>query len=121
MPDGSFGLRVDKVVHLQQHSINHKTVIPTEGQVTPLQTRPILKSTKKAEKEMDELEHHVRAHLAHLPWLSAQPNPLEVYRHSRLPDEHLLRLGWRHSQHPRTHDMNDGHSKLHGLERRNRL
>ncbi|KAJ7724956.1 hypothetical protein DFH07DRAFT_262084 [Mycena maculata] len=115
-PDGEFGLRVDKVLRIQQQFANHKTIAPSEGLVTPLRTRPILKSTKTSEKDMNALDHYVTGYLARIPWLSRNPNILDVYRHLPLSKSALDNLGWHaspSSQYDTTPKNRAAHAYLH--------
>ncbi|KAJ6463479.1 hypothetical protein C8R45DRAFT_521178 [Mycena sanguinolenta] len=80
--DGELCLRIEKVLNLKQHGINHKAVAPVEGLVIPLSVRLIHKSTKISEQEMDKHSNRVLYPVSQLPWYPANPDPFDVYRWS---------------------------------------
>ncbi|KAJ7456918.1 hypothetical protein FB451DRAFT_1275240 [Mycena latifolia] len=92
--DGAFGLRVDKILKLDQKTANNRIVVPTEGSVTPLVARSILKQTKMSEAKMSKLVGGVNSALRDLPWAPTTHNPLDVYHYPPMPMDQLIKLGW---------------------------
>ncbi|KAJ7701549.1 hypothetical protein B0H17DRAFT_1195329 [Mycena rosella] len=94
LPDGTLGLRVDKVLQLRRDGVNINTIMPEEGLVVPFRGSLILKQTKMAQDKRMLLVDKVNVACQRLPWLPAKPNPLDVYRHRPLPYDHLHKLGF---------------------------
>ncbi|KAJ7270705.1 hypothetical protein B0H12DRAFT_777193 [Mycena haematopus] len=90
--DGELGLRIDKVLNLNQHGINHKTVMPLEGLVVPLIARLIHKSTKMSEADMDKHANQVLIPVSRLPWYPAKPDPFDLYQYGELNDIYPAKL-----------------------------
>ncbi|KAJ6469012.1 hypothetical protein C8R47DRAFT_1150898 [Mycena vitilis] len=84
-PDGQLGLRVEKVLHIQQHCLNTICVTPADGVVAALQTRLIHRSTKVSEEKMDLVEHHVLKPVSKLPWIAPDQSPFEIFDHGVEP------------------------------------
>ncbi|KAJ7630015.1 hypothetical protein DFH06DRAFT_1337937 [Mycena polygramma] len=84
-PDGTLGLRVEKVLHIQQHCVNTTCITPVDGVVAALQTRLIHRSTKLSEEEMDKVEYHVLSPVSKLPWIAPEQSPFEIFDHGVEP------------------------------------
>ncbi|KAJ7054754.1 hypothetical protein C8F01DRAFT_1374343 [Mycena amicta] len=82
-PDCTYGLRVNKILRLNHETQVSGTTIPTEGQITPLRVRAVVRTTKITEAKLVALESAAVSPIRNLPWAKENPNPLDVYQHTR--------------------------------------